>query len=71
MRFKVKPQPCYWDRKTVIRFAYFPTRIENTIIWLEKYECTYRYTNDPFSKWPFWGYNYWEVVDKKLLNKQD
>jgi hypothetical protein len=66
MRFKVKPQPCYWDRKTVIRFAYFPTRIENTIIWLEKYECTYRYTKDPF-----WGYNYWEVIDKKLLNKLD
>jgi hypothetical protein len=23
MRFKVKPQPCYWDRKTVIRFDYW------------------------------------------------
>jgi hypothetical protein len=66
MKIKVKPQSCYWDRKTVIRFAYFPTRIENTIIWLEKYERTYRCTKDPF-----WGYNYWEVIDKKLLNKQD
>jgi hypothetical protein len=66
MRFKVKPKPCYLDRKTVIRFAYFPTRIENTIIWLEKYECTYKCNRNSF-----WEYNYWEVIDKKLLNKQD
>jgi hypothetical protein len=66
MRFKVKPKPCYWDRKTVIKYAYFPTRVENTIIWLEKYECTYRYNRDSF-----WEYNYWDVIDKKLLNKQE
>ena len=60
MKFKVKPKPCFWDRITVTRFAYFPTRINNTIIWLEKYECTYRYTRDSFL-----GYYYWEVIDKK------
>lgn len=66
MKFKVKPKPSFWDKETVITFAWFPTRIDNTIIWLEKYECTYRYNRDIF-----WGYDYWEVWDKKLLNKQD
>lgn len=66
MKFKVKPKPTFWDIKTVIHFAYFPTRIHNTIVWLEKYECTYRYTKDSF-----WLYYSWEAVDKILLNKQD
>ncbi len=66
MKFKVKPKPYFWDKKTVIHFAWFPTRINDTIIWWERYECTYRYTKDSF-----WGYNYWEVWDKKILNKQD
>jgi hypothetical protein len=66
MRFKTKFNPELWDRKTIIQFAWLPTKIENTIIWLEKYECTYGYTHDLF-----WEYNYWEVIDKKLINKQD
>jgi len=66
MKIKVKPKPYFWDKKTVIKFAWFPTRIENTIIWLEMYACTYRYTKDSF-----WGYYYWEVFENKLLNKQD
>jgi hypothetical protein len=63
MKFKVKPKPNFCDKKTVIKFAYFPTRIDNTVIWLEKYECTYRYSKDSF-----WDYYYWEVIDEKLLN---
>lgn len=66
MKFKVKPKPYFWDKKTVIKYAYFPTRINNTIIWLEKYECTYRYTKDSF-----WDYYYWEVYETKLINKED
>ena len=66
MRFKVKPKPTFWQTKTVIKYAYFPTRINNTIIWLEKYECTYGYTRDSF-----WEYNYWEVLDKKIINKEE
>ncbi len=65
MRFKTKPKPSHWDEKTIIQFAWFPIRIENTIIWLEKYECTYRYTRDSF-----WEYNYWKVLDRKNI-KQD
>jgi len=66
MKFKVKPKPYFWQKQTVIKFAWFPTRIENTIVWLEKYECTYRYTKDSF-----WDYYYWEAFENKLLNKQD
>ena len=66
MRFKVKPKPCFWDKKTEIKFAWFPTRINDNLIWLEMYECTYTYIRDGF-----WEYDYWEVWDRKLLNKQD
>jgi hypothetical protein len=64
MKFKVKPSPQIWDLKTLIRFAYFPTRIYDTIVWLENYECTYRYTKEKF-----WGYNYWEKLNKNIINK--
>lgn len=66
MRLKVKPEPNFFDKKTVTKFAYLPTRIDDTIVWLEKYECTYRYTKDSF-----WEYYYWEEIDKKLMNKKD
>ena len=66
MRFKVKPEPYFYDKKTVTRFAWFPTRVEDNIIWLEKYECTYRYEKD----W-FFGCYYWEIFDKNLLNKKE
>lgn len=59
MKIKLEPTPKENQRKTVIKFAYFPQRIENTIVWLEKYECTYIY----------WGG--WFIADKKLINKQD
>ena len=55
MRLKVKPEPNFFDKKTVTKFAYLPTRIDDTIVWLEKYECTYRYTKDIY-----WEYYYWE-----------
>ena len=66
MRLKIKPKPCFHDKKTVIRFAWFPIVVEDNIIFLEKYERVYRYETD----W-FWGYYYWETINKKLLNKQD
>jgi hypothetical protein len=66
MRFKLKSEPCFYDKKTVTKFAWFPIKAEDNIIWLEKYECTYRYEKD----W-FFGCYYWKVFDKKLLNKQD
>jgi hypothetical protein len=64
MRFKVKPKPNIGDRKTVIKFAWFPTRVEDNIIWLEKYKAMYYYKYDSF-----WNYFYWKKWDKKLLNE--
>jgi|LakMenE01Jun11ns_1017448.scaffolds.fasta_scaffold9958515_12 hypothetical protein len=66
MRLKVKPEPNFFDKKTIIEFAWIPIRVENNIIWLEKYERTYRYTKDSV-----WEYYYWEEIDKKLINKKD
>ena len=64
MRLKLEPTPKENQQKTVIKFAYFPQRIENNIVWLEKYECTYIYK---------YGRRecYWLITDKKLINKQD
>ena len=44
-----------WDKKTVIRFAWFPKRVEDNILWLEKYECTYRYEKDKDWLWDIGG----------------
>jgi len=66
MRLKIKPEPNFFDKKTIIEFSWIPIRVENNIIWLEKYECTYRYTKDSY-----WDYYYWEEIDKKLINKKD
>ena len=66
MKFKVKPKPQLWDKKTVFRFAWFPKRVQDTIVWLEEYLVVYRYTKDSF-----WDHYYWEVYTTELLNKQD
>ena len=66
MKFKVKPKPCFYDKKIVVKFAWFPKRIEDTIVWLEEYLVVYRYEKD----W-FWGYYYWGVYKTELLNKQE
>ena len=66
MKFKVKAKPTFGDRKTVVKFAWFPKRVEDTIVWLEEYLVVYRYTKDSFG-----DYDYWDVVDKKVINKQD
>jgi len=64
MRLKVKPKPHLFEKRTMVKFAWFPIRVEDTIIWLEKYECTCRYMKDSFL-----DYCYWEVLYMKLLNK--
>lgn len=65
MKFKVKAKPNYCDKKTVVRFAWFPNRIDNTIVWLEKYECTYICLDS------ICGDLYWSIFDKKLINKDN
>ena len=60
MRLKIKPKPCFYDKKTVTKFAWFPIVVEDNIIFLEKYEHVYRYEKDCF-----WDYYYRETFDTK------
>jgi hypothetical protein len=63
MRFKVKPKPCFWDKKTVIKFAWYPIRVNDLIVWWEMYESTYIYRKD-------WFYiYYWELYERKVFDK--
>jgi len=48
--------------KCVVRFAYFPIRIDDTIVWLERYEAVYRYMRDSF-----WDFNYWELQHRNII----
>lgn len=51
MQFKLNPPkekkvvktPYKGDKMTEIRFAFFPRRIDNTLIWLCKYKLHYTY----------------------------
>lgn len=50
------------DYRTVIRFAYFPTRMSNAQwIWLEKFRSEERYDID------FQGFCSWHVIDREEL----
>ena len=66
MRFKVKPTLSFDYKKSVIRFAFIPKRIQDHIVWLEKYECVYTYSYNRV-----WDYYYWKVCETKLIKKQD
>ena len=63
MRFKVKTKPRLCERKTVIKFAWYPVRVNDLIVWWEMYESTYAYRKD----W-FYGY-YWELYERKVFDK--
>jgi len=49
MRFKMKPEEEFDPYKWKVKFAFLPWRINNELIWLEKYEWRYKpttyYTN--------------------------
>lgn len=68
MKFKIK-ELALGETKTLIKFAWFPTKIENCIIWLEKYKAIYKVFE--FSKCPRLGrkednYNNWLLINKKI-----
>ena len=65
MRFKVKPKPELWDRKTVIKFAWYPVRVNDLIVWWEMYESTYSYRKKDWLT----GY-YWELIERKVINSK-
>ena len=63
MRFKVKPTPELWDKKTIIKFAWYPVRVNNLIVWWEMYESTYSYRKDWLCEY------YWKLIERKVFNK--
>ena len=68
-----KPEPEIGDKKSEIKFAFIPKRIQYHIVWLEKYECVYIYTRLSYSFTSLKSYSksscYWEVCETKLINK--
>lgn len=46
MRMKLANKPIYGDVRRVIKFAWLPKRIGDTLIWLETYVAYQRY-DDP------------------------
>ena len=67
-----KPEPEIGDKKSEIKFAFIPKRIQDHIVWLEKYECVYIY-NPSYTSLKSYSKSscYWEVCETKLINKQD
>ena len=64
MRIKVKRKPEPWDKKTVIKFAWYPVRVNDLIVWWEMYESTYIHKKDWLT-----GY-YWELIERKVINSE-
>jgi len=55
-----KPRPNYYDKKEVVRYALFPTKLKRAIddktgeiIWLEKYVKIYKHTKGTKQTWLF------------------
>lgn len=70
MKWKIRPIPKIGDIMTKTEFAWFPTRIGNTRVWLEKYTAIYEYV-----KYRHWGnpmggagadMTEWRLITKKI-----
>jgi len=53
--------------KKVKKFAFFPTRINNKIIWLKNYMEVYKYESfEKFKKEKFYKVKEWRLIRKYL-----
>jgi len=43
MRWKIDRKPKEGDKKTVAKFAWFPTQVEDHMVWLERYVVDMEY----------------------------
>jgi len=71
MRLKIKPKPQYGTQKEKIKFALFPTKVENKWVWFERYIAIYKYENIIACQEPIFGdgsKDKWCRVDKKLIS---
>lgn len=65
MKWNVKPKkpiPIEGDTKEKIRFAFFPTKVEDKWLWLEKYVSIYQYKK--------YFYRYDVVVSEGLFTEK-
>ena len=83
IKVKQKVEPQIGDTKEKVRFAFFPRKIEDTWVWLEKYIATYKYMeyyyeNEVVVSQGLFTEKYytepalaigWVVIDRKLIDK--
>ena len=68
MRRDIEPEPKLGDIRIKIKFAWLPTKIENKMIWLEKYKSVQGY--ERWYRGIFHGYDYyWSEVERRLLDR--
>lgn len=60
------PTPKLGDTKTIIKFAWWPTRVEDSLIWLERYEATYEW-NEYAVGYEHSSESYWDLKSTKLI----
>ena len=54
MRFKIPPDPTYGEQRIVKRFAWGPTCIRTTVIWLESYWTQEEWIRGGYDELPHW-----------------
>lgn len=52
------------EKRVVRKFAWVPTKVDTTAIWLEHYYAVQRYYDSPSNDW--WIYGGWIEVKKML-----
>lgn len=62
MRWRAEraPEPKDGDQRTRGRFAWLPTRVGETMVWLETYVVTEVWRHDPY------GHDRWIETDREL-----
>ncbi len=85
IKSKQSTHPIVGDRKTKIKFALFPIKVEGFWIWLEKYIADYEYQtieydfDEVVSSGLFTEkyrtvtreYNTWKIVDRRLFSDKN
>lgn len=82
MKWTSKPKPQEGDKKEKVKFALFPTKVEDKWLWLEKYIAIYEYkkyyyTHDVVVSEGIFTEKYytdvaeaigWRRIDRKLIS---
>ena len=72
MKWTIKPKPKVGDIKYKIKFALFPTKVENKWVWLESYIAIYKFENVIICQEPIFGdgsVDKWYFQTRKLIDE--